>query len=80
MLRGRPGVIGDTLHLRGIDLVDGTPILDVKPYVPFADGHQWAPTPTVAHWLEHRPTAVRPTAASQPSADWRLSMGQLSVK
>ena len=22
-----------TLHLRGIDLVDGTPVLDVKPYV-----------------------------------------------
>ncbi|HEX4046180.1 MAG TPA: tRNA (N6-threonylcarbamoyladenosine(37)-N6)-methyltransferase TrmO, partial [Elusimicrobiota bacterium] len=28
---------GDTLHLSGIDLVDGTPILDVKPYVPESD-------------------------------------------
>jgi tRNA-Thr(GGU) m(6)t(6)A37 methyltransferase TsaA len=27
-------VEGDTLHLAGIDLVDGTPILDVKPYIP----------------------------------------------
>ncbi len=25
------------LHLSGIDLVDGTPILDIKPYVPYAD-------------------------------------------
>ena len=25
---------GDTIHLAGIDLVDGTPILDVKPYIP----------------------------------------------
>lgn len=46
---------GDTLHLSGIDLVDGTPILDVKPYVPFADGNLLE-KPTVAHWLSHRPT------------------------
>ncbi len=26
-----------TLHLRGVDLLDGTPILDIKPYVPYAD-------------------------------------------
>lgn len=25
------------LHVRGIDLLDGTPILDIKPYVPYAD-------------------------------------------
>lgn len=25
------------LHLSGIDLVDGTPILDIKPYVPYVD-------------------------------------------
>jgi len=25
------------LHLRGVDLVDGTPILDIKPYIPYAD-------------------------------------------
>lgn len=25
------------LHLRGVDLLDGTPILDIKPYVPYAD-------------------------------------------
>lgn len=25
------------LHLRGVDLLDGTPVLDVKPYVPYAD-------------------------------------------
>jgi tRNA-Thr(GGU) m(6)t(6)A37 methyltransferase TsaA len=26
-----------TLHVQGIDLLDGTPILDIKPYVPYAD-------------------------------------------
>lgn len=25
------------LHLRGADLLDGTPVLDVKPYLPYAD-------------------------------------------
>lgn len=25
------------LHLKGIDLLDGTPILDIKPYLPYAD-------------------------------------------
>ena len=30
-------VEGDTLHLRGADLIDGTPILDIKPYIPYAD-------------------------------------------
>ena len=25
------------LHVRGIDLIDGTPILDIKPYIPDFD-------------------------------------------
>jgi tRNA (adenine37-N6)-methyltransferase len=31
------GIEGCSLHVLGIDLIDGTPILDVKPYVPYAD-------------------------------------------
>ncbi|MDD2806115.1 MAG: tRNA (N6-threonylcarbamoyladenosine(37)-N6)-methyltransferase TrmO [Elusimicrobiales bacterium] len=30
-------VQGDTLYLSGIDLINGTPILDIKPYLPFSD-------------------------------------------
>lgn len=30
-------VEGRVLHVRGIDLLDGTPVLDIKPYVPYAD-------------------------------------------
>jgi tRNA-Thr(GGU) m(6)t(6)A37 methyltransferase TsaA len=30
-------VDGLTLHVKNIDLLDGTPVLDIKPYVPFAD-------------------------------------------
>ena len=25
------------LHVRGLDLIDGTPVLDIKPYVPYCD-------------------------------------------
>lgn len=28
---------GRTLRLRGVDLLDGTPVLDIKPYIPYAD-------------------------------------------
>ena len=28
---------GPVLHVRGLDLIDGTPVLDIKPYVPFCD-------------------------------------------
>ena len=27
------------LELSGVDLLDGTPVLDIKPYIPFADAH-----------------------------------------
>lgn len=33
-------VDGDTLHLSGVDLIDGTPVLDIKPYVPAYDSIQ----------------------------------------
>ena len=32
-----PDGIGPVLAVRGADLMDGTPILDVKPYIPYAD-------------------------------------------
>ncbi len=30
---------GTMLRIRGADLMDGTPILDIKPYIPYADCH-----------------------------------------
>ena len=34
----RPG-LGTVLVVRGADLMDGTPIFDIKPYIPYADAH-----------------------------------------
>lgn len=28
---------GTKIHVSGVDLLDGTPVLDIKPYIPFAD-------------------------------------------
>ncbi len=33
------GPQGPALHVSGADLMDGTPIYDIKPYVPYADCH-----------------------------------------
>jgi tRNA-Thr(GGU) m(6)t(6)A37 methyltransferase TsaA len=39
------------LHLRGIDLADGTPVLDLKPYVPAFDRPQGG-VPVASGWYE----------------------------
>ena len=44
-------VEGDTLHLSGLDLADGTPIIDVKPYLPDSDAISDAKT----GWLRLAP-------------------------
>lgn len=33
------GTLGPVLTVEGADLVDGTPIFDIKPYLPYADSH-----------------------------------------
>ena len=30
---------GTVIHVGGADLMDGTPILDIKPYIPYSDSH-----------------------------------------
>ncbi len=51
-------VEGLTLHVSEIDMVDGTPVLDVKPYVPYADAIATASS----GWLEveRRPSDPTP--------------------
>ncbi|MBM3138781.1 MAG: SAM-dependent methyltransferase [Candidatus Rokubacteria bacterium] len=41
------GVDGDTLRVEGLDLVDGTPVIDVKPYLPPYDA---VPEATLPRW------------------------------
>ena len=30
---------GPVIHVAGVDMIDGTPILDIKPYIPYTDCH-----------------------------------------
>lgn len=64
-------VEGARLHLSGIDLLDGTPVLDIKPYVPYADNvpgavnaiASAAPEPIAVQWQDSGLVQARTHAA-----------------
>lgn len=62
-------VDGLALHVRDLDLVDGTPILDVKPYLPYADAFPDA----AAGWLEVRDPRAPWSVAFEPPAALALA-------
>lgn len=45
---------GPVLHVSGIDLMDGTPIYDIKPYIPYADCHPDAAEGFTAGTKQHK--------------------------
>ena len=49
--RWSPTDAGPVIHVLGADLRDGTPIYDIKPYIPFADCHPDA----CGGWIEDAP-------------------------
>lgn len=57
-------VEGGVLHIRGVDILDGTPLLDIKPWVPAFD----QPTEVRTGWLEQAAGGVE-----KASADDRFS-------
>jgi tRNA-Thr(GGU) m(6)t(6)A37 methyltransferase TsaA len=65
-------ISGLTLHILDIDMLDGTPILDIKPYVPYADAHPTART----GWLKPLAQPPSPGAESldpEPGFDVRFT-------
>lgn len=46
---------GRRVRVRGVDMLDGTPILDIKPYLPYAD----VATSASHGWLERAPAEIR---------------------
>jgi tRNA (adenine37-N6)-methyltransferase len=68
-------VEGRVLHVRGIDLLDGTPVLDIKPYVAYADSHPDAR----AGWLEtpdpRAAWSVEIEDAARAQLEWLRSQG-----
>ena len=72
---------GATLHLAGIDLVDGTPILDIKPYIP-----EWDSVPhATAGWTQDAPfptldVCFSPSAVMDiEKAERRLNVNGLGI-
>ena len=64
---------GPVLTVSGVDLLDGTPIYDIKPYLPFSDAHPDATAGYAAEGEGHRLTVVyaegvRPPTDSEAAA------------
>ena len=47
------GEEGSVIYVKGADLMDGTPILDIKPYVPYADSHPEASSGFAGDVFDH---------------------------
>jgi tRNA (adenine37-N6)-methyltransferase len=60
-------VSGLNLHVEGVDLLDDTPVLDIKPYVPYTDAFPDA----ASGWLE---------AAQDPVPSWDVSFEPLALE
>ncbi len=70
----------DTLEIRGIDLVDGTPVLDIKPYMPEIE----AKSEAEAGWtcrLETKPIGVEfSTDAELSLQSWQSNSHQANLR
>jgi len=53
---------GPELHVRGVDLLDGTPILDLKPYIPYADSVPHANSGWAHEEIKKTPVFFEPLA------------------
>jgi len=54
-------VEGSTLHIENVDIADGTPLLDIKPYVPEFDVHEVERT----GWLSKKANKVHEVKADE---------------
>lgn len=72
-------VEGDTMLLRGADLIDGTAILDLKPYLPYSDS---VPIRSVSlpPWIEQTLESTSGAVPSRVGAGIRVSNGRCSLR
>lgn len=61
-------VEGLTLYVREIDMLDGTPVLDIKPYVPYTDAHPAARS----GWLDAEARVAQGEPPSDPVAPYEV--------
>ena len=70
--------LGPVIHVKGSDLMDGTPIYDIKPYVTYADSHPEARSGFVDHseWQELQ-VDIPETIGSHFSPEQLLSLKKI---
>jgi len=64
-------VEGLVIHVSHADMLDGTPVLDIKPYVPYSDAHPEAGS----GWLKAQPAESRP---ADPRASFSVNFDALA--
>jgi tRNA-Thr(GGU) m(6)t(6)A37 methyltransferase TsaA len=67
---------GLTLHVLDVDMVDGTPVLDIKPYVPYADAHPGARS----GWLDDAPVVAAAGSPADPVAPFEVTFDALAAQ
>lgn len=81
-LAGLDTMRGVRLHLRGADLVDGTPVLDIKPYLPWAEARPdaragFAPDPPPTLGVCYAPAATAALDAHPDGAALRALIDEV---
>jgi tRNA-Thr(GGU) m(6)t(6)A37 methyltransferase TsaA len=69
-------VDGLTLHILDSDMLDGTPVLDIKPYVAYTDAHPGAGS----GWLEDSSSADTSTRPVDPVRAWHVQLEPLAAE
>jgi tRNA-Thr(GGU) m(6)t(6)A37 methyltransferase TsaA len=69
-------VDGLTLHLGEHDMLDGTPVLDIKPYVAYTDAHPTARS----GWLDDAASAASGAAPADPIPPYEVLMEPLATQ
>lgn len=69
-------VEGLILHIRDVDMVDGTPVLDIKPYVPYTDAHPDSAT----GWLHDEALSVAGATPADPITAWTVHFEPLAAE
>jgi hypothetical protein len=69
-------VEGLILHIRDTDILDGTPVLDLKPYVAYTDAHPDAGS----GWLEDAPRSRTRTQPSDPVGAYVVQFEALAAE
>lgn len=69
---------GPVLHVKGADLMDGTPIFDIKPYITYADSHPEASGGFTAKTEFHTLEVIFPeTLCTQMNGDTKTALTQV---